>query len=158
MADKDVEFLYGLAYNFYTHGRYSEAARLFSVLALCDSRQQRFWLGLGACRQKLGRYNEALSAYGQAFKPEDDDYRPALHIAECLFELHWYNATCAILDIARRKVNSRDNRRLVEERIVALRHQAEQALRNAETKQPTSQSQATQPRANAEGAVPCQPT
>lgn len=140
MSDKDVEFLYGLAYSFFSHGRHGEAERVFSVVALCDPAQPRFWLGLGECRQKLGRYHDALAAYSRAFEPGCRDYRPALHIAECLFALRYLNATCVVLDVAESLLGDDAEHRVVAQHVATLRRSAEKARRDADKEQSAAQT------------------
>ena len=121
MSEKDIEFLYGLAYNFFSHGRYKVAEPVFSVLAMCDPTQPRFWLGLGESRQKQGRYHEALVAYGWVFGFGNQDCRAALHIAECMYALHHLDAAGLMLDAAERSLGNVFDHSRMAERIAALR-------------------------------------
>ena len=84
LGEKDMEAVYGLAYNFYTHARYEEAEKIFTFLCVYDHLEKRFWKGLAASRQMGGRNLEAADAYGYMAICDLDDPEPHFQAARCL--------------------------------------------------------------------------
>ncbi len=87
--DKDkLESLYALGHGLYTSGSYEDAVKVFQALAVYDSTDYRFWLGLGGCRQALGQFEAAVDAYQMAaVATQLDNPEPFLFAARCLIKL-----------------------------------------------------------------------
>ena len=66
ISNDQIEALYTLAYNLYTSGNFADAGTVFQALCLYKQNDQRFWMGLGGCRQALGEYQGAIDAYSMA--------------------------------------------------------------------------------------------
>ncbi len=79
-----MEVVYAAAYNYFQSGKYAEAEPIFAFLCFNDLFEKKFWLGLGACRQMLGQYDEAVQAYGMAAVLDVEDPDVHLHAADCL--------------------------------------------------------------------------
>lgn len=79
--------LYSLAYLAYEGGRYQDALHFFRVLTVEGCHLQKNWIGLAACYQMLGEYNEAIKAYGVAVMIDETNPEVHLHAAQCLFAL-----------------------------------------------------------------------
>jgi type III secretion system low calcium response chaperone LcrH/SycD len=132
LRESDVEFLYKLAYNFFGQSRYAEAQPFFALLAMYDAHETRFWLGLGECRQRQSEYNDALAAYSMAIRAGSGDYRPALHMAECLVASAQFEAALQLLDIAKKELGDEaENKTAVVDRIARLRRVANQRKHDA---------------------------
>ena len=82
-----IEHIYAVGYNFFQSGKVEQAAKVFQLLSMLDHYQARFFIGLGAARQELGEYLQALDAYSYAALVDVNDPRPPFHSAECHLKL-----------------------------------------------------------------------
>ncbi|NOJ20646.1 SycD/LcrH family type III secretion system chaperone VcrH [Vibrio jasicida] len=82
-----IEHIYAVGYNFFQSGKIEQAAKVFQLLSILDHYQARFFIGLGAARQELGEYLQALDAYSYAALVDVNDPRPPFHSAECHLKL-----------------------------------------------------------------------
>ncbi|ARV72250.1 MULTISPECIES: SycD/LcrH family type III secretion system chaperone VcrH [Vibrio] len=82
-----IEHIYAVGYNFFQSGKIEQAAKVFQLLSMLDHYQARFFIGLGAARQELGEYLQALDAYSYAALMDINDPRPPFHSAECHLKL-----------------------------------------------------------------------
>ena len=83
LSQNDIESLYTTGYNYYEAKQFDKALTTFQLLCLMDHVDKRFYMGLGASRQMLGQYKEALEAYGYVVMLDIDDPVPLYHLAEC---------------------------------------------------------------------------
>lgn len=83
LEPKTVEAMYFIARSVYEQEQYAEAESMFKVLCLMDHHDMRFWLGLGASRQLLGRYEDAISAYLYAVYHLGEEPILYFYIAQC---------------------------------------------------------------------------
>ncbi|HGF4961207.1 TPA: SycD/LcrH family type III secretion system chaperone VcrH [Vibrio parahaemolyticus] len=81
------EHIYAVGYNFFQSGKIEQAAKVFQLLSMLDHYQARFFIGLGAARQELGEYLQAIDAYSYAALVDINDPRPPFHSAECHLKL-----------------------------------------------------------------------
>ncbi|ENJ2789502.1 TPA: SycD/LcrH family type III secretion system chaperone VcrH [Vibrio parahaemolyticus] len=82
-----IEHIYAVGYNFFQSGKIEQAAKVFQLLSMLDHYQARFFIGLGAARQELGEYLQAIDAYSYAALVDINDPRPPFHSAECHMKL-----------------------------------------------------------------------
>ncbi|HGS5289922.1 TPA: SycD/LcrH family type III secretion system chaperone VcrH [Vibrio parahaemolyticus] len=82
-----IEHIYAVGYNFFQSGKIEQAAKVFQLLSILDHYQARFFIGLGAARQELGEYLQAIDAYSYAALVDINDPRPPFHSAECHLKL-----------------------------------------------------------------------
>ncbi|EOC1853084.1 SycD/LcrH family type III secretion system chaperone VcrH [Vibrio parahaemolyticus] len=82
-----IEHIYAVGYNFFQAGKIEQAAKVFQLLSMLDHYQARFFIGLGAARQELGEYLQAIDAYSYAALVDINDPRPPFHSAECHLKL-----------------------------------------------------------------------
>ncbi|MEZ8878768.1 MULTISPECIES: SycD/LcrH family type III secretion system chaperone VcrH [Vibrio] len=82
-----IEHIYAVGYNFFQSGKIEQAAKVFQLLSMLDHYQARFFIGLGAARQELAEYLQALDAYSYAALVDINDPRPPFHSAECHLKL-----------------------------------------------------------------------
>ncbi|EIJ0966300.1 SycD/LcrH family type III secretion system chaperone VcrH [Vibrio parahaemolyticus] len=82
-----IEHIYAVGYNFFQSGKIEQAAKIFQLLSMLDHYQARFFIGLGAARQELGEYLQAIDAYSYAALVDINDPRPPFHSAECHLKL-----------------------------------------------------------------------
>ncbi|HGF5098789.1 TPA: SycD/LcrH family type III secretion system chaperone VcrH [Vibrio parahaemolyticus] len=83
----NIEHIYAVGYNFFQSGKIEQAAKVFQLLSMLDHYQARFFIGLGAARQELGEYLQAIDAYSYAALVDINDPRPPFHSAECHLKL-----------------------------------------------------------------------
>ncbi|WP_318429400.1 SycD/LcrH family type III secretion system chaperone [Photobacterium leiognathi] len=82
-----IEHIYAVGYQFFQSGKIEQAAKVFQLLSMLDHYQARFFIGLGAARQELGEYQQAIDAYSYAALVNVNDPRPPFHSAECHLKL-----------------------------------------------------------------------
>ena len=83
LTAEHMEAVYSVAYNLYEQGKYEDAHDMFSFLGLYDHLEKKYWVGLGACRQMMKRYDGAIEAYSMASMLDVDNPEMPLHAAEC---------------------------------------------------------------------------
>lgn len=59
-----IESLYATGHWLLAQGRPRDAARVFRVLLLCAPTEERSWLALGTCHERLGQLQLALEMFG----------------------------------------------------------------------------------------------
>ena len=83
LTNENMEGLYALAYSEYNQGKYDKAQELFQLLCQLDHLEKKYWVGLGATRQMLKDYSNAIDAYSVAVMFDLNDPVPPMHAAEC---------------------------------------------------------------------------
>nr|AYQ58336.1 VcrH [Vibrio alginolyticus] len=87
VSQDTIEHIYAVGCNFFQSGKIEQAAKVFQLLSMLDHYQARFFIGLGAARQELGEYLQAIDAYSYAALVDVNDPRPPFHSAECHLKL-----------------------------------------------------------------------
>lgn len=104
LRKKDMEAIYAIAHNLYTHGRFDQAEKVFQFLCFYGHLEQKHWQGLGGCRQALGKYSQAIEAYAMMALCDVSDPQPAFYAAQCFFHLgrkdDAYKALLAVIDLS----------------------------------------------------------
>ena len=96
-TEDEMEAVYHLAYNAYRQGKYADARKLFSFLALNDHLDSRFWMGLAATCQVSGDYRQAVAGYEMAAVLEATSPWPAFHAGECYMAMNdWERSAKAL--------------------------------------------------------------
>ena len=85
-----IEHIYAVGYSVFQSGKVEQAAKVFQLLSMLDHYQARFFIGLGAARQELGEYLQAIDAYSYAALMDINDPRPPFHSAECHLKLEQF--------------------------------------------------------------------
>jgi len=83
LSEETMEAIYSIAYTLYNQGKYEDAEKVFRSLSFYDHMNKRYFMGLGACRQMLKRYDEAIETYSYATMLDIDDPRPPLFAGDC---------------------------------------------------------------------------
>ncbi|MCL2029304.1 MAG: SycD/LcrH family type III secretion system chaperone [Deltaproteobacteria bacterium] len=79
-----IEAGYGLAFSLYNSGNFKDAETMFQALCLYNHQDERFWMGLGGCRQVNGDLDGAIDAYGMAtFTGNLANPGPSVHAGLC---------------------------------------------------------------------------
>lgn len=124
LAGKDfVEGGYGMAFDHYEKGRYSDAYDVFVLLAATKPTDKRLWMGLGATCQMLKRYHEAVEAYSVSAHLDEKivDPYPHFHAAECFYSMGNIKNAWRALESARKIASKTDGEGLLKSRIGLLR-------------------------------------
>ena len=66
VSKETIEAGYGLAFSLYNSGNFKDAETMFQALCIYNHNDERFWMGLGGCRQMNNKLDEAIDAYGMA--------------------------------------------------------------------------------------------
>ncbi|GLX89428.1 MULTISPECIES: SycD/LcrH family type III secretion system chaperone [Pseudomonas] len=82
-----LEQLYSLAFNDYQAGKWETAHKVFQALCMLDHYDVRFFLGLGACRQSMGQFEQAVQSYSYGAVIDVNEPRFPFHAAECHLQL-----------------------------------------------------------------------
>ncbi len=78
-----LESAYTMAMRLFNAGSYQQAHDTFSALCFFSHNEKRYWFALGACRQQLKLYHEAIRAYICASMHDPHDPKPRLQQAIC---------------------------------------------------------------------------
>lgn len=100
ITSDELDAVYALAYTEYGQHHFEKAEKLFTFLGLFDHRQARFWMGLGATQQQLGKLKEASHAYLMAGFLDRHDPLPPLQMGECLLGLDKLDEAENVLKLA----------------------------------------------------------
>ena len=98
LAPKDMEAIYGLAYNYYTHSQWQQAEKTFAFLCVYSHFDKRFWKGLAASRQMGKKYLPAADAYSYMAMCDIEDPEPHFQAARCLIAAKQTKRATAALD------------------------------------------------------------
>jgi type III secretion system low calcium response chaperone LcrH/SycD len=85
-SSDQLENIYALAFGFYNNGNYAEALPLMRTLALMNSYEKKYVIGLAGCLQMTGKYQDAIEAYSIAVMVDIKDPEPLYHIGTCLLK------------------------------------------------------------------------
>lgn len=101
LKPQHLSAIYELAKSLYDSEQYHQAEDIFKLLCLYDPWQKNHWLGLGACRQMLGLWNEAILAYKLVLAIDKNDPHPYFYIAECFIRMGNKKQACESISKAR---------------------------------------------------------
>ncbi|MBI5272845.1 MAG: tetratricopeptide repeat protein [Chlamydiia bacterium] len=85
--EENIETFYSYAFSHYHGGHWNEALKAFLVLCTKRPTEFRFWFGLGATFQEMGKYIDALHAWAMSALLQKSDPYPHFHAAECYLSL-----------------------------------------------------------------------
>jgi type III secretion system low calcium response chaperone LcrH/SycD len=88
MTAVESEVLYSEAFCLYENGKYDEAIKAFTHLAINNMRSFKSWMGLGASYQMVRNYKDALGAYAMAGYLNPTNPYIHFHAAECFFAIN----------------------------------------------------------------------
>jgi type III secretion system low calcium response chaperone LcrH/SycD len=84
VTKETVEAGYGLAFSLYNSGNFKDAETMFQALCIYNHTDERFWMGLGGCRQMNNNLDGAIDAYGMAtFMDALAGPAPSVHAGLC---------------------------------------------------------------------------
>lgn len=83
LSPQSMEVIYMVGYNQYNAGKYDESEKIFQLLSILNHFDVRFWTGLGASREMLKKYDEAVKAYSYLAVLDMRDPLPPLLSAKC---------------------------------------------------------------------------
>ncbi|WP_431689442.1 SycD/LcrH family type III secretion system chaperone [Hahella sp. NBU794] len=88
ITQAEIEAIYTISYNLYQQRKFEPSEKTFAFLCLYSHLDVRFWTGLGACRESLGKYAEAIEAYSYSALLQHDNPMPPLQAAKCYLALN----------------------------------------------------------------------
>jgi type III secretion system low calcium response chaperone LcrH/SycD len=100
MGERQLEAIYGLAYQEMEQRHYAEAERTLRALCLVGHKSGRYWMALGACRQRMGAYEEAIYAYSMVAELGHPEPMAPLRAAECYLMLGLYDEAVSGIEAA----------------------------------------------------------
>ena len=96
-----LEAGYGLAFSLYNSGNFKDAATMFQALCIYNHQDERFWMGLGGCRQMNDDLDGAIDAYGMAtFMGSLASPAPSVHAGLCYLKKGDKDNARALFDAA----------------------------------------------------------
>ena len=84
ITSEELDAIYAHGISLLNLSQFDEAESVFKIGADYDMYDERMWMGLGAARQKSGKYAGAVDAYAVAVTLTPDNPVIALRSAECL--------------------------------------------------------------------------
>lgn len=83
ISSDSLEQLYAFGFNQYQSGKWDDAHKVFQSLCMLDHYDSRFFLGLGACRQSMKHFEQAIQSYSYGAMLDLNEPRFPFHAAEC---------------------------------------------------------------------------
>jgi len=120
LSSEDMEVVYNVAYSTYAGENYEQAHKIFKFLCYFDHLEKKYWLGLGASRQMLKLYEQAIEAYTYAMLLDSNDPQPPLLAADCHIALGNRDAAISGLTAALEWSGDRPEYQSIRERATAL--------------------------------------
>lgn len=87
LTTRDLEAVYTLGHGFFGSGDYASALSMFQFLTLHRQVEARYWFGLAASLQMLGRHALAVQSYAVCAMFNLDDPQVPLRAGECFLAL-----------------------------------------------------------------------
>lgn len=100
VSNYEMEEVYSEAYRFYQEDIYLESSAAFRWLVLLNPFVAKYWQGLAASLQLLGKYEKALHAYAMVALLDCDNPYPHFHAYTCYCDLHNPEDADKALDLA----------------------------------------------------------
>ncbi|OZG74322.1 CesD/SycD/LcrH family type III secretion system chaperone [Hahella sp. CCB-MM4] len=88
LTQEEIEAIYTIAYNLYQQRKFEQAEQVFTFLCLYSHLDVRFWVGLAANREALGKFATAIEAYSYSALLQHDNPIPPLQAAKCYMALN----------------------------------------------------------------------
>lgn len=86
-SDEMIEHMYAYGFRLYNLGNYKKAKDVFTALSIFLPDDPRFYLGQGACFQRLKDWENAAAAYNTCSLIDTDSPMPLFYMYECLNQL-----------------------------------------------------------------------
>lgn len=83
LSNEEIEALYASGVEYYKAGNYTDARKIFRLLALIEHTSSRFWTAFGSASQALKDYKQAIEAYQMGAFMDMHNPKPAYYAAEC---------------------------------------------------------------------------
>lgn len=109
MGQRELEAIYSLAYQEMEQQHFAAAERTLRGLCIVSHSSPRYWMALGACRQKMGAYEPAIHAYSMVADLGDLDPAVPLRAAECYLMLGLYEEALSGIEAAMARVRHADD-------------------------------------------------
>ena len=130
MGSRELEAIYSLAYQEMEQQHFVDAEKTLRGLCLVSHNSPRYWLALGACRQKMGAYELAIHAYSMVADLGDPDPTAPLRAAECYLMLGLYEEALSGIKAAMAQVRHAEDPLALVQHLELLFHALEKASGN----------------------------
>ena len=84
VSDRQMQAIYNWGYDLQRRGQFERGMRVFECLCTLDQYDEKSWIALGFCRERLNHLQEAIAAYMMAGMMAPENPIPPLRAAECL--------------------------------------------------------------------------
>jgi type III secretion system low calcium response chaperone LcrH/SycD len=139
LSDQTIEAIYAHAYRLYQSAKYKDAGYIFSLLQNLNPQDWRFYLGMGACLHRLGKYETASFMYQVAGDIDVENPLPYYYCSDCRIKLgHFRKAAHLLKNVVMRSVGKKEYSSLRDRALMTIRS-LEQQLQE-EDKQVTTKT------------------
>lgn len=108
ITDEQMDALYALAYQYYNAKNYSDALKIFKVLSIYDSSNEKYYMGVASCEHGLKNYEKAADMYSLACALGGlIDPKPMFFAAICLLKVNQKDRATVALEST--KIMGREN-------------------------------------------------
>ena len=106
---RELNAVYQMGLGFYNTGRFDDAEKVFTFLAMFDHLEPKYWLAAGAVQQVKKNFEKAKAAYVQAAMLDIRNPKPQYYVAECYLALGQRDDALASLDTLFEYCNGADD-------------------------------------------------
>lgn len=117
VTNYEMEEVYSEAYRLYQEDIYLESSTAFRWLVLLNPFAAKYWKGLAASLQLLGKYEKALHAYAMVALLDSDNPYPHFHAYECYEDLQNKDDAEKALELAYQRTLGKESYRDLQQEI-----------------------------------------
>lgn len=100
LSEGFLERLYAIAYSYYNQGRFDQALHYFHLLTSMNSKNHKYFYGLGATFHQMKEYDAGASAFMMSLYLEPYHPLPAYYTADCYLKGNQIDSAQEALEIA----------------------------------------------------------
>lgn len=109
ISDQTIEAIYAHAYRFYQSAKYKDAGQIFRLLQTLNSADWRFYMGMGACLHRLGKYETASFMYQTAGDMAPNNPMPFYYCSDCRMKMgHFRKAVQLLKEVVKRCLGKKE--------------------------------------------------
>jgi type III secretion system low calcium response chaperone LcrH/SycD len=126
-SDNQIEIIYSIAHSTYSQGKLDTACGIFQMLLMYRPLDARILCAFGICCKRLGRFEEAITAFSAALTLEPTKLNYYMHLAECLAAAGMNSESLEVLDPLIDVSSLTDSFKAVHNRATTMREMLRQA-------------------------------
>lgn len=100
VSDSLLEEIYGVAYSYYSQGKYKEAISLFYFIISVTPKNAKYAFGFAASLYQLKDYENAVLGFYMAHAVNQKDPLSAFYVADCCLKMNQNQEADHFLDLA----------------------------------------------------------